>query len=174
MRLHLWILANATISRVFDELLTHPRKLQFSCHYHSTMLHIYTIYNKHCIFIHVIKEAKRWYYDNQLLDSTNKIKTTWKIVNLETHRKSSNAAVDSLNIVGRIIHNQQLIANTYNNYFLSKTDNINNDDDDDDNNNNNNNNNNNTQNKYNPNTENNNRSLQSISHIYKSTYTKIR
>jgi hypothetical protein len=105
------------------------------------MLHIYTIfYNKHCIFIYVIKEAKRLYYDNQILDSTNKIKTTWKIVNLETHRKGSNAAVDSLNIVGRIIYNQHLIANTYNNCFLSKSDNVNNDYDDDNDNNNNNNN----------------------------------
>jgi hypothetical protein len=110
------------------------------------------------------------YYDNQILDSTNKIKTAWKIVNLVTHRKGSNAAVDSLNIIGRIIYNQQLIANTYNNYFLSKSDNVNNYDD----NNNNNNNNNNTQNKYNPNTDNNNRSLQSMSQIYKSTYTKIK
>ena len=65
------------------------------------------------------------YNDNQILDSTNKIKTTWKIVNLETCTKGSNAAVDSLNIDGKIINNQQLIGNTYNNYFLSKTDNIN-------------------------------------------------
>jgi hypothetical protein len=65
------------------------------------------------------------YYDNQILDSTSKIKTTWKTVNLETRRKGSNAVGDSLNIDGRIINNQQFIANTYSNYFLSKTDNIN-------------------------------------------------
>jgi len=64
------------------------------------------------------------YNDNQIVDSTNKIKTTWKIVNLETRRKGSNVAVDSLNIDGRIINNQQLIGNTYNNYFLPKTGNI--------------------------------------------------
>jgi hypothetical protein len=88
-------------------------------------------------FIYVFKKAKILYYDNQILYATNKIKTTWKIVNLETRRKGSNAAVDSLNIDDRIINNQQLIANTCNNYFISKTDNI-------DTNNNNNNNNNNT------------------------------
>jgi hypothetical protein len=40
-------------------------------------------------------EAKRLYYDNQITDTTTKIKTTWKVVNLETHRKASNAAIES-------------------------------------------------------------------------------
>jgi hypothetical protein len=74
----------------------------------------------------VIKKAKRLYYDNQITKSTNKIKTTWKIPNLETHRKVSNATTESfLNIDGIIINNQPLIADTFNNYFLSVSDNIN-------------------------------------------------
>jgi hypothetical protein len=43
----------------------------------------------------VIKKAKRLYYDNQTTNSTNKIKTTWKIANLETHREVSNATIES-------------------------------------------------------------------------------
>jgi len=44
---------------------------------------------------------------------------------LETCKKLSNAAIESLNIDGRIINNEQHIADTFNNYFLSIADNIN-------------------------------------------------
>jgi len=125
-RLHFWKLANATISRVFDKLLMYPQKLQFSCQLpFSSAPYLHRLLQQTLYFIYVIKEAKILYSDSQILDPTNKIKTTCRIVNLETHRKGSNAAVDSLNIYGRIINNQQLIANTYTNYFLSKTVNIN-------------------------------------------------
>jgi hypothetical protein len=40
-------------------------------------------------------EAKRLYYDNQITNTTTKIKTAWKGVSLETHRKASNAAIES-------------------------------------------------------------------------------
>jgi hypothetical protein len=39
------------------------------------------------------------------------------IVNLETHRKSSNAAIESLNNDDKIINNEKHIADTFNNYF---------------------------------------------------------
>jgi len=82
------------------------------------------------------------------------------IVNLETHRNSSNAAIESLNIDGRIVNNEQHIADTFNNYLA---DNININD-----------NNAHTQNKYNPNSDNNNIPLQSVSQIHNSPYTKIK
>ena len=84
-------------------------------------------------------------------------------VHLETRRKSSNAAIESLNIDGRIVNNEQHIVDTFNNYFLSIADNINI-----------NNNNAHTQNKYNPSSDNNNIPLQSVSQIHNSPYTKIK
>jgi len=84
------------------------------------------------------------------------------IVNLETHRKASNGTNESLHIDCRIINNQQHIADTFNSYFLSIADiSINK-------------NNIHTQNKYNPNADNNNSPLQSMSQIRKSAYTKIK
>ena len=103
------------------------------------------------------------YYDNQITNSTNKIKTIWIIVNLETHRNSNNAAIESLNIDGRIVNNEQHMADTFNNYFLSIADNININD-----------NNTHTQNKYNPNSDNNNIPLQSVSQFHNSPYTNIK
>jgi len=86
---------------------------------------------------------------------------------LETCKKLSNAAIESLNIDGRIINNEQHIADTFNNYFLSIADNIYI-------NNNNNNNNTHIQNKYNHNADKNNSPLQSVSQIHKSADTKIK
>jgi hypothetical protein len=83
------------------------------------------------------------------------------IVNLETRRKVSIAAIESVNTGGRIINNQQLIADTFNKYFLSTADNVDI------------NNNVHTQ-KYNPDTDNISSSLQYMSQIYKSPYTKIK
>lgn len=73
----------------------------------------------------VIKKSKTLYYDNQTTNSTNKIKMTRKIANLETHREVSNVAIEFFfNIDGTIMNNQPLIAGTFKDYFLSVTDNI--------------------------------------------------
>jgi hypothetical protein len=40
-------------------------------------------------------------------------------------RKVNNDNIHSLNVEGRVTNNQQTIADTFNNYFLSITDNIN-------------------------------------------------
>jgi hypothetical protein len=73
----------------------------------------------------IIKEAKRLNYDTQIINSNNAIKTTWKIIKLETDRKANNDNIHSLNIEGRVINNQQTIADTFNNYFLSIAEEIN-------------------------------------------------
>jgi IS1 family transposase len=73
----------------------------------------------------------------------------------QVKRKASNAAIESLNIDVRIISNEQHIVHNFNNYFLSTTDNINIS-----------NNKTRTQNKYNPNSDNYNIPLQSMSQIY--------
>jgi hypothetical protein len=83
-------------------------------------------------------------------------------VNLETHRKASNTAIESLNIDGMIINNQQLTSDTVSNCCLSTADNINN----------NNNNDVHKQNKYNHKKNYNNSFLQSMSQTYKFTYSE--
>jgi hypothetical protein len=45
-------------------------------------------------------------------------------------RKSSNTTIESLSIAGMFINNQQHIADTFNNYFVSIADNINNNNND--------------------------------------------
>jgi len=72
------------------------RKLYLACR-NSTNLHI----KEHCksccdVLSKVIKEAKKRHYDNQIKNSTNKNKTTWDIVNKETHRKTHNTNINPL------------------------------------------------------------------------------
>jgi len=114
------------------------------------------------MLVSVIKKDGRLYCDNPITITFNKIKTTWRIVNLETRRKASISAIESLNTDGRNINTQQLIAGTFSKYFLSIADDVNII-----------NNNTHTQ-KYNPNTDNINSSLQYMLQIYKSTYTKMK
>ena len=71
-----------------------------------------------------IKEVKKCHCDNQIKNSTNKNKTTWVILNKETHRKTHSTNIKFLNIDGITNDNQQLIAETFNNYFTSIAENI--------------------------------------------------
>jgi hypothetical protein len=72
----------------------------------------------------VIKEAKKCHYDNQLKNSANKNKTTWDIVNKETCRKANSTNIKFLSTYGITNDNQQLIVQTFNNYFISIAENI--------------------------------------------------
>jgi len=63
------------------------RKLYIACR-NSVNPHVKGYYKCYCnILFTVIKEAKKCHYDNQIKNSTNKNKTTWDIVNKETHKK---------------------------------------------------------------------------------------
>jgi hypothetical protein len=64
----------------------------------------------------VIKEANRLNCDTQVINLNNAIKTTWKIIKLEMGRKANYGTIHSLNFEGRVINNQQTIADTFNNY----------------------------------------------------------
>jgi hypothetical protein len=80
----------------------------------STNQHIKGHYKRYCnILSKVIKEAKKRHYDNQIKNSANKNKTTWDIVNKETHRKAHSTNIKHLNTDGITTDNPQLIAETF-------------------------------------------------------------
>jgi len=72
----------------------------------------------------VIKAAKQLYYDNKISKSNNKIKTTWDIIKMETHKNHTNKGTQLINIDGNVITNQQLNANSFKYYFLTVADKI--------------------------------------------------
>jgi len=74
----------------------------------------------------VIKEAKRLNYDTHIINLNYTIKSMWEIVMLETGRKAYNDNIHHLNVDGSsMINNQQTVAGTFNNYFLSVAENDN-------------------------------------------------
>jgi hypothetical protein len=70
----------------------------------------------------VIKEAKRMHYNKQLLDSNNKVKVVWKTVKYSTEEVTL-----SIKINDNAIQNPELLANSFNTYFLTIIERMNND-----------------------------------------------
>jgi hypothetical protein len=77
-------------------------------------------YKKYCkVLATIIKEAKKLYYDNAILKSKNKIKTTWSIVKKETGNKNHKNDVQLLKISNTIIKDKVQITNIFDEYFSS-------------------------------------------------------
>jgi hypothetical protein len=72
--------------------------------------------------LNVIFEAKQNNYNNQILRSNNKIKTTWEILNVEQDErlyKNDNIHIKEINMDGDSTHNPQIIFGVCSAYFLS-------------------------------------------------------
>jgi hypothetical protein len=63
-------------------------------------------------------------YDKLILNSYNKIKTTWNIINTESGRKKNRNETLALDVNGMKIIDQQTIADTFNEHFATIADNI--------------------------------------------------
>ena len=74
-------------------------------------------YKQYCkTLTSVIKEAKRYMYNNQIINSTNTMKTAWNIIKSETNRLKGPT--------NTTINNNQISPEAFNKYFLSITENI--------------------------------------------------
>jgi hemerythrin-like domain-containing protein len=72
----------------------------------------------------VIKKAKHMEYDKLILNSHNKIKTMWNIINKKSGRKNNINNIQALDVDGKKIIDQQSIADTFNEYFVTIAENI--------------------------------------------------
>ena len=82
-------------------------------------------YKSYCLILSkVIKGTKQLYYNNKISKSNNKIKTTWDITKTETCKNHTNKGTQFINIDGKLITNQQSIANSFNNCYLTVADKI--------------------------------------------------
>jgi len=63
--------------------------------------------------------------DKLILNSHNKVKTTWGIINKESGRNKKRSEIEALKVEGKKIADQQTIAETFNEYFVAITKNIN-------------------------------------------------
>jgi hypothetical protein len=82
-------------------------------------------YKRYCkILSNVILLAKKLHYNRIILNSNNKMATTWKIINHENGKPSHSNTTIALRIDNREVTNQAKIANIFNNYFLSIADSL--------------------------------------------------
>jgi hypothetical protein len=70
-----------------------------------------------------LKKQKKQYYNKQIPNSNNKIKTIWNITKLVTGNSTVNDDICQLKSSGNMINNTQGIADFFNSYFLTIVDN---------------------------------------------------
>ena len=93
---------------------------------HSNDLNLKLYYKRYCaVLSKVIFTAKKLHYNNIILNSENKMKSTWKIINEERGKTKRDIDIQSLVLDNNVITDQNQIANTLNTYFLSIADSIN-------------------------------------------------
>jgi hypothetical protein len=84
-------------------------------------------YKAYCKFLsRNIIEAKRSYYDKQISDSNNKIKSTWNIVKALTGRNSDHNDIPFFSSHDESSINPKIVSDSFNKYYLSAADIINN------------------------------------------------
>ncbi len=64
------------------------------------------------------------YYNNKLVNSTNKHKTTWNIIKTITNNKKNPNNISLMDTDGKTTTHHQTIAEEFNNYYVSVFDNI--------------------------------------------------
>ena len=82
-------------------------------------------YKKYCkILSKVVLAAKHMHFNKIIQNSENKIKSTWKIINEEKGKFKDSQNMKFLRINNKTVFNQEAMANTFNNYFLSVADSL--------------------------------------------------
>jgi hypothetical protein len=71
------------------------------------------------ILSYVIKTAKKLHYNNLIINSNNKSKTTWDIIKSEINNTKRNHNISSTNTDGKICNNYLDIAGAFNTYFAT-------------------------------------------------------
>ena len=79
----------------------------------------------YCLCIFMIKEVKKMEYDRHILNSTNKMRTSWNLINIERGKNMNNQIIESTNIGGKTTADHQTIADNFNKQFIMIPDIIN-------------------------------------------------
>jgi len=82
-------------------------------------------YKKYCrILSSTIAAAKKRYFNDKIINSTNTSKTTWNIIKTVTNKRITTDSATSININNNLITNPITIADAFNTYFSSVAGNL--------------------------------------------------
>jgi hypothetical protein len=77
-------------------------------------------YKKYCrILTRTIQLAKKLHDSELISQSGNETKTAWTLIKPLTDKRTNSSEDPTLNIVGKLMKNPQVIAKTFNNYFFN-------------------------------------------------------
>jgi hypothetical protein len=83
-------------------------------------------YKTHCSILRkIIKEAKKHFFHKQIATSSNKIKTTWRIITDNSGNTKHTDIIDSMKCGNVLLNNPKDIANAFNNYYTIITSSLN-------------------------------------------------
>ena len=83
-------------------------------------------YKKYCLILtKIIRNAKRLHYNQMILRSKNKMKSTWQIINNELGINQHNRLISTQTLEGISTTDQFKITTLFNNYFSTVADSIN-------------------------------------------------
>jgi hypothetical protein len=93
-----------------------------NCRYFAELqviLNLVKHYMKYCkILSDIIKLAKKLHYNNLIVNSTNKTKTTWDVIRSVTNSKSDKNVISSVSTDGKEYDNPQTMASIFNTHFI--------------------------------------------------------
>jgi hypothetical protein len=76
-------------------------------------------YKKYCkILSDIIKLEKKLHCNKLIINSKNKIKTTWDIIRTVTNTKSDKNVISSVSTDGKVYDNPQTMVSIFNNHFI--------------------------------------------------------
>ena len=107
------------ITNEIKTLCANKRDLYIT-HRNSNDPNIKHYYKKYCRTLSsTIEAAKKKYFNDKIIMSTNPSKTTWSIIKTATNKQNTTDSATSVNINNKIITNPTNIADAFNTYFSS-------------------------------------------------------
>ena len=102
------------------------RKKELVLFRQNNNLNLKKYYKQYCkVLSKVILASKKLHYNKVILNSKNKIKSTWRFINKEKGKSKCRSDIQTLNINNNVISNKKEIATIFSNYYLSIADTIN-------------------------------------------------
>ena len=71
------------------------------------------------------QKKEKMEYDRRILNSTNGMRTSWNVINIERGTDMNNRIIQSINVDGKTTAHHQTIADTFNKHFITILDVIN-------------------------------------------------
>jgi hypothetical protein len=80
----------------------------------------------HTVLKRVVFEAKKLYFNNQIITFATKVKIAWKIIKNKSGNSQSYAAVTKINSEDGILSDNKEIVNAFNKFYIQVAKNLNN------------------------------------------------